>query len=349
MQNVELQNPMSQKPRYEFIDLAKGICIILVVHFHVCGSSNSPIDVSLCSFRMPLYFILSGLFFSQYSGIKEFIVKKTNKLLIPFIAFLILSYIADFFGAMKEGNSIFSILKHGDGLQKDGFGLNGAIWFLFCLFICGIIFYLIILLSNKLKYKLFFIVFLSLCIGACGFALGRNHINLPLWIDSAMTAIPFYAFGYIVRKYTNFLQGKYRTTYSIMLAIVFYFTTFFVGTKSSLYVNNTGNATFVIFYLCGIAGTMAILLLSKCINKIKYISYFGRYSICILLTHSLIGPCFIAQLIGHFLKKPFCLSIEISNFISFILLMILYIWIIPFMLKYMPHICAQKDLIKLNH
>lgn len=83
------------KPRYAFIDLAKGICIILVVILHICGGTGIPkLDVALSSFRMPLYFILSGIFFSRYSCFAEFIVKKVNRLLIPFLFFYFFTTIA---------------------------------------------------------------------------------------------------------------------------------------------------------------------------------------------------------------------------------------------------------------
>ena len=62
--------------RIEFIDLAKGVCIILVVLGH-CGA---PIPIpGLEIVRMPLYFILSGLFFKDYGGGYNFFIKKTNK------------------------------------------------------------------------------------------------------------------------------------------------------------------------------------------------------------------------------------------------------------------------------
>lgn len=51
--------------RIDFIDLAKGVCIFLVVIGH-CG-----VPINIPGFeivRMPLYFILSGLFFKDYGG-----------------------------------------------------------------------------------------------------------------------------------------------------------------------------------------------------------------------------------------------------------------------------------------
>lgn len=49
----------TNKQRIEFIDLAKGICIIMVVVGH-CGAPFYIPGWEIV--RMPLYFILSGLF-----------------------------------------------------------------------------------------------------------------------------------------------------------------------------------------------------------------------------------------------------------------------------------------------
>ena len=52
---------MIQNRRIEYIDLAKGFCIILVV-FHHANSALNNIDYvlrdAMCAFRMPLYLML---------------------------------------------------------------------------------------------------------------------------------------------------------------------------------------------------------------------------------------------------------------------------------------------------
>lgn len=50
--------------RIEYIDVAKGVAILLVVVGHV-SSLPAPIKSSLYSFHMPLFFLLSGFFFRQ--------------------------------------------------------------------------------------------------------------------------------------------------------------------------------------------------------------------------------------------------------------------------------------------
>lgn len=67
------------KNRIVWIDLAKGFCIMLVVFHHVASvlGVSYPFDVQARGFRMPLYFILSGLFFKQYEGFLGFLKEKS--------------------------------------------------------------------------------------------------------------------------------------------------------------------------------------------------------------------------------------------------------------------------------
>lgn len=78
------------KKRIEFIDLAKGICILLII----VGHSGVEVDYpGLSAMRTPLYLTLSGLFFKDYGGFTNLLIRKTNKILIPFLFFYIASYL----------------------------------------------------------------------------------------------------------------------------------------------------------------------------------------------------------------------------------------------------------------
>lgn len=52
------------KVRIDFIDLAKGVCIVLIVLGHTGIAVDYP---GLTLMRTPLYFALSGLFFNVSS------------------------------------------------------------------------------------------------------------------------------------------------------------------------------------------------------------------------------------------------------------------------------------------
>lgn len=60
----------NQSRRIDFVDLTKGVCIILVVIAHVGGAFEQLDTNSMLScFRMPLYFFISGVFFKSYEGL----------------------------------------------------------------------------------------------------------------------------------------------------------------------------------------------------------------------------------------------------------------------------------------
>ena len=86
MQTMEIKN---NKPRLEWVDTAKGICILLVILYHTTGhliDVHSQMAIMLRATRMPLYFTIAGLFvilsflgmfldiFSICFGMKTFII-----------------------------------------------------------------------------------------------------------------------------------------------------------------------------------------------------------------------------------------------------------------------------------
>lgn len=77
--------------RIEHIDIAKGISIMLVAMYHSqLGAFFPEILKPMSLFRVPLFFFLSGVFFSYVISPKEFLIKKSEALLKPFFSVLIL-------------------------------------------------------------------------------------------------------------------------------------------------------------------------------------------------------------------------------------------------------------------
>ena len=146
------------KPRYAFVDLAKGICIMLVVWHHVVstwGLETYPLKEAVSSFRMPLYFFLSGLFFKEYTGFFDFCKRKINKLLIPFAFFFVtLSCIFPFVlhYLHLRGNPGASVWY--SFVWKQAFP-NIPVWFLLSLFWTNLMFYGLYLVAKKFVAKKF--------------------------------------------------------------------------------------------------------------------------------------------------------------------------------------------------
>ena len=132
-------NSIKQK-RIEYFDLMKGICIVLVVVCHCyeelgLSVENKHLWSMLEHLRMPLYFFLSGMFFKEYSSFVDFVIRKTNKLIIPFLFFVIITVIPKLItGEVELG--LIPIKKHFTWMIKYG----GYLWFLRTLFFANILY-----------------------------------------------------------------------------------------------------------------------------------------------------------------------------------------------------------------
>ena len=311
----------NQSRRIDFVDLTKGVCIILVVIAHVGGAFEQLDTNSMLScFRMPLYFFISGVFFKSYEGLFGFILRKINKLIIPFLFFYLSAFLMKYI-VWKIAPGVFQlpvswnellVVFHGHDLIK----FNPPIWFLLALFNCNILFYLIHFLREKHLPVMFAVTIL---IGCAGFYLGKLQIELPLYIDVSMTALPFYVAGFWIRRYNFFLYPSHRFDKLIPVFILL-----------------------ALVYIAAFAGIFMIMLLCKKVKEIKVISYLGRYSIITLSIH---GPIlhFLGPLVSRYIHNSWAQA-------SVLLLITLSICILltPVFLKVIPQMVAQKDLLKVK-
>lgn len=337
---------MIMAQRIQFIDLAKGLCITLVVLYHINKRFDLYPDlfVLLSTFRMPLYFLLSGLFFKEYENFLGFLKRKTNKLLIPFLFFyLITSFLMPNLlyqlGWTVEKTESLGISGLWAFLNQEQFS-NGPIWFLWCLFVLNIIFYAIFLFSKLFdRYFLGVLILVSCIGGGIGMVLSVNHINLPAFMDTALTSIPFFCVGYILRKHTKILYPNAVDKYLMFFVIACFLITFLLGKGTCSYKGNHFGISPLAVYICGLSGTLGIIFLAKYLKDIPFFSYWGRYSIMILLTHGLLLQVYIP------IMKKLHFGDDLSVVLLLIVTMFSYNLIIPLMKKYLPYVTAQKDVI----
>ena len=337
------------KTRIEFIDLAKGICILLVMFNHITDflEIHPPLNDMMKSFRMPLYFFLSGLFFKRYENFPLFILRKVNKLLIPFVFFFLLF-------SVLTPNLLFYLGYHVRNTDNIGFWnsisvifnpsirsfSNGAIWFLLCLFWVNALFYLVVLLSEKMpKNKVLFIIVTCLFFGILGLYMSRQKIYLPLYIDSAVVALPFFCCGFLAHRYTHILLPNKFDKYIPLAIIVLGLYTFIFAVKVVFMSFEFGNGFFL--YTCGISGTLMIILITKKLQKIPFISYIGRYSIIVLCTHMMVMHA-VSIPIKKFFENVYGQAASV-----FLVVVACNIIIIPLCLRFLPYVTAQKDIIKI--
>ena len=199
-------NTIIKKPRIEYIDLAKGICITLVVCFHLTlfYDTSLPCDNFFRAFRMPLYFFLSGCFFKAYEGFGGFVKRKINKLLIPFAFFFVVcSFLIPNILAHYGVNIRYMPMGEMCSALLDEYYPSGQIWFLLCLFEINIFFYIIYLFSGIFEKRTLVLVMISLLFGLCGIILGLKDIDIPANLDTALSALPTCPFSKINSMVTH--------------------------------------------------------------------------------------------------------------------------------------------------
>ena len=82
--------------------------------------------------------------------------------------------------------------------------VNGPLWFLLCLFISNLFFFVIVNATNNIKH----IVFGALIFGFIGLLLSINKYELPFCMSTSFTCIPFFVWGLCLIRW-----GYYTTKY----------------------------------------------------------------------------------------------------------------------------------------
>lgn len=171
--------------RLEQYDILKGIGIILVMYGHALPQSGFAHNL-IYGFHMPLFFFCSGCFFKD-KPIWSSTLKDIKTLLIPWATFSIF---------LTACSIILKIWSTGEGpvfepMNENCYILYYTIWFLLCLFFTRLLYRVIYKTGNAIIHN-------TLIWGGYFLAFALNHygINIPYFIDSALSMLLFYHVGY---------------------------------------------------------------------------------------------------------------------------------------------------------
>lgn len=282
---------MEKNGRIEWIDLLKGVAILwlIVYHFYAIGWLRSPV---------PVFFFLSGLFFSEGKSFRAFIHKKTKALIVPFLFFFALgvggSVLKNFFTG--EAYSFpqlwrFATLIPADAEKTNPLGV-GAIWFLVSLFEIYIIYYAMRRVSKKSWWLISVAILLFL----------MSAVTMQFYGNGAIFYL-FYTSGFVIYFVTaNLLREKvlFRKTpaYVLVLAICAYYVRF-IDLSAMLDTSQVGGGILIrirgMMSMMGLIGVMVwIGKYLSCFPSVwktklfKFILFEGSNSLTILGTHMLV-------------------------------------------------------------
>lgn len=267
------------KERLDYLDVMKGIGIILVVLAHT--TVHMGVIQIIYSFHMPLFFCVSG-FLSKHKNIsfKDFALKKINALLVPFLSFSFLSMLMTIVSATLNGRDydFEYYITRLFFLNGEVFHVNAPIWFLMVLFVIESMYYFVI--DKSVKFKFFFALLMSII----GYF---NEMLLPFGIHTAIIGLVFYTVGDMFKGYEKQFEKITTKTYVYIILTMILTTLLALLNMHEDFVNiyrlNLGN--YFLFYLTAVVGAFCCYLISRVIYKNRILEYLGKNSIVLLCTH----------------------------------------------------------------
>ena len=194
-----MTNHISQR-RFLYIDIFRGIGIILVVAGHVY--INSIAYNWFYSFHMPLFFFAAVWVYKE-RPIKTDLRKRAKSIIIPYFSFgfLILLYWQLFERHFRASRLSFTQSLLGLLIGEQNYlDFNAHLWFLPCFFMLTVFYNILInackRISNSHKTLLTFLIAFAMTI----IGIIRPLPALPWGIDRLFTYIIFFATGNIISK-----------------------------------------------------------------------------------------------------------------------------------------------------
>ena len=294
-----MENASSNK-RIDWIDVAKGIAMLLVIIGH-CRIGN--LRGVIFSFHMPLFFICSGITLRASQTNEQFIrnTKRaflflvTNAFLIFFLQ-SVLQMIVDPVSIaasmslpeyLSERISTF-IAGSGAGLSYGSltFGSLGKPWFLLALFWGRTLFDF---LQLKCKRPVVFYSLIAL-LTIAGVCLG-SFVWLPLSLDIAFAIQPFFLLGFLLRRVELTKKALVICAVSPVIWIGLLIGIFMVSTNY-LELASRDYPIFPLCYICAAAGSFLVMAISILLSEhlktlVLPLKILGKHSLILFWVHCL--------------------------------------------------------------
>lgn len=266
--------------RLAYIDIAKGILIILVVVGHVVTGSNFITKVMIRvinSFHMPAFFIVTGILVNndklRTKSFWVFLKKKAVRLLVPYVVFELVGMLWQMFLLHQNTIDFSTVIRKILTVEC----YVGADWFLVALFFAEMLIYGIIKFTDKKWY---------IPIAVCSFLL---MLYLPdgMWILANSRKI-FAALTFILIG----MQWRALFTRDSMIYAMICTIGLLAGCALNSGTPSINLRLFenpILFLICGICGTYVVLFVSRKMSGWRKFSKIfeqcGKASLMIMGTH----------------------------------------------------------------
>lgn len=251
------------KRRELWIDYIKGMCMVVIILNHI--SLNPIYGQYTYSWELPGFFFVGGYTFSLYGRFKDFFLKKFKSLIIPVFAFGLLNLLLSCLA--KD----ISINRRLEGIFLQFPGQNDDMWFVACLFVMELIFYLLVRFVKNDASRFVFCVLLL-----CGGWLWKDKVGIPLpWhLVNACMMLLFVECGYLAKKYRAYhrlkdlMDNKSGKVLAAAVTVSYILLANLLNNYPvDIHLLNYGNT--LSFYTLAVVGTCAIILLCVLLEKVR--------------------------------------------------------------------------------
>lgn len=309
-------------------DITKGIGILLVVWAH------TKVNHVIFSFHMPLFFIISGMFFKM-DPLKDFLYKKFRTLFVPLVFFYIVSLCLkvpfQYFTKSKEDT--VERVFNGELLQLTT--VDVTLWFLCCLMMAYLMMYLIHYICRSDVWRML----LSIIIFSIGYLMGfsAKKIDLPLYTTHAMVCVLFMELGHCWYKIEQRVNINFYIM-SILATSIFFVSLTLWNANTNIMQLELGTNVFA-FLLQAISGSFVIIGISNVLAGYKnflckVLAIIGSYSLFVMAISEDVRFPFIYEKVHLF---PYSDVIAGTIMIVAISMMCGY-----FLKKYFPYLWSYK-------
>ena len=269
------------RQRIDYVDISKGVGLILVVLSHTVAYELMKFA---SGFYVPIFFVCAGYTYRKSENFHEIVKKRMVKLMKPYFFFNILLLICfmhfslrDFVGLLYSRYCLYlpEVVPNIKFLTSG----NYPLWFLTCMSVSYILFYILVFNERFCAYIILFYLVLT-------GILDKLPILLPWSIDTAfIMAILMYVGKYLKEKGIIVSDCRvYLYSRFLFFLLLYVFAMLFEG-EMNISIRIYGRS-FLLYLLTAIFGCVMLLYFSIIIEK----SYAGRLFL-LLGNHSLTIFC----------------------------------------------------------
>lgn len=287
-----------REKRLDYIDMVKGIGIILVVIGHSTYVSENALTW-LASFHMPLFFVVSGILFAHKRSYEEpfavYVKKRFCGMMIPYFWFSLIYIGVDYYYLYAHPEVIDRQFIHSAILQAVSLYGISVLWFLPAIFFGELCFYGL-MKKQRPVWSLALIGILAAWLPVAGVKLIQIYLNMEgnpffTWLGNLLMAllrigpaVVFLLTGYAF--YFALKRIRMKAAWEILIGagcLILNAAAAFANGRVDLHFLVFNNVFY--FYFGALSAAFGLLLICRNVRPLWLLGFLGSNSLIVMLTH----------------------------------------------------------------